>query len=80
MRSLTLAARIYFGLILLAAFGGALSSFFTGKARDLPQWNGWSYLIFCVKEFAFFGAMMAFPIFILTLVVLTITLRNRNEQ
>jgi len=54
-------------IVLASALGGFLS-FYTGKAEELPKWNGWSYLIFSAKEGAMFGAILTWPLAIIALV------------
>lgn len=49
-------------LIVLASILGAVASCYTGKASELPKWNGWQYLLFSAKEFAKFGAVLSGPV------------------
>jgi len=69
MRPLIVAVLVLFGLLAIATMVGAFMSFLTGRADELPQWNGLTYLIFCAKEGAMFGTMCAVPIAVLTFVV-----------
>jgi hypothetical protein len=62
MRSLGIAVIVGTVLVTAAAFVGGVLSLFTGKATDLPQWNGWPYFFFCAREGAIFGAIVALPI------------------
>ena len=48
--------------ITCATVFGATTSFYTGKAEELPKWNGWSYLFFSAREFAVMGVILTWPI------------------
>lgn len=76
MRPLAVAATVWFSLTIIAAICGGVLSMFTGKAGNLPQWNGWPYFIFCTKEGMLFGQLIAFPAAILALVVAWIISRK----
>jgi hypothetical protein len=58
---------------------GAVMSLFTGKADDLPQWNGVSYMVFCAKEGFLFGAIVAFPVALICCFILLL-IRKRNGK
>jgi ABC-type Fe3+-siderophore transport system permease subunit len=62
MRALVTALSLWLILIAIAAMFGGLTSFITGKSADLPQWNGWSYLFFSVKEGALFAILLTWPL------------------
>ena len=64
-----LAVFVWFFLIALASIFGGFMSFFTGKAEELPKWNGWSYLFFSAKAGAMMGAILTLPIALITFVV-----------
>jgi hypothetical protein len=76
LRPITLAVAVWLAFILLASLCGALMSFYTGKAADLPKWNGWSYLLFSAEEFAMFAAMLTWPI---SLVVFAVSVIRANR-
>ena len=44
-------------MVFFAALLGILS-FYTGKSSELPKWNGWDYLFFCIGE----GLLIGIPI------------------
>lgn len=62
MRHLRIAIFVWLGLIAAAAAFGCFMSLYTGKASELPTWNGWAYLVFCAQEGATFGAILTWPI------------------
>ena len=69
LRSLGLAVLVWcFFIALATAFGGVMS-FGTGKAEELPKWNGWFYLCFCAKEGAIFGTILTWPLALIAFVV-----------
>lgn len=45
----------------LAAILGGILSFCTGYTEEIPKWNGWSYLIFSMKEGAMLGIVLTCP-------------------
>jgi hypothetical protein len=60
---------VWFVFILLASAFGGLTSFFTGKAAELPKWNGLHYLLFCAKEGAMMGVIVTWPCGVIAFVV-----------
>ena len=62
MRAAIVSSVLWIGLICVGAIVGAYSSFLTGKSTEIPKWNGWSYLWFCMKDFAILTALVTFPI------------------
>jgi hypothetical protein len=68
---------VWLCFIVAAAILGGLSSFYTGRAEELPKWNGWAYLIFSVKEGAMFGALVTWP---LALVVFVVCSLHRDDN
>jgi len=69
LRPVVVALLVWCCLIFLASALGALLSFYTGKAAELPKWNGWSYLVFSAKEFAMMGAILSSPFAVIAFVV-----------
>ena len=63
----------------LAAMFGGILSFFTGKADELPKWNGWSYLAFSLKEGAMFGVILAWPFAMIAFVVSYLWTRSKGD-
>ena len=47
-------------------------SFYTGKAEELPKWNGWPYLVFSVKEFAVMGVIVTWPLAVIIAFVILV--------
>jgi hypothetical protein len=41
---------------------GASMSLFTGRAEELPKWNGFDYMLFCAREGAMLGTVAALPL------------------
>ena len=66
-------------LVGLAAILGARLSYYTGRAHEIPKWNGWSYLIFSVKEFALIGAILALPFAMITFAISYLVSRPKKE-
>jgi hypothetical protein len=62
LRPTTIAISVWLSLTAAATALGGFASLYTGKASDLPQWNGWSYLLFCAREGAMVGGTLALPI------------------
>ncbi len=69
LRSVITALLVWCCFIFLASALGAFLSFYTGKAAELPNWNGWSYLMFSAKEGAMFGAILSWPLAIIALIL-----------
>lgn len=65
-RPLVFATIAWLGLIAAATALGGFSSLFTGKVTELPKWNGWSYLVFCAREGAMLGTVLALPLALIT--------------
>jgi hypothetical protein len=40
---------------------GGVASTYTGKASELPKWNGLDYFLFCGKEFAMLAGAISLP-------------------
>jgi hypothetical protein len=38
-----------------------VASTYTGKASELPKWNGLDYFLFCGKEFAMLAGAISLP-------------------
>jgi hypothetical protein len=69
---ITVAAAVWLSLTALATVIGGCGSLYTGKAADIPQWNGWSYLLFCAREGAMLGGVLALPVALAVFVFLWI--------
>ena len=61
LRSVVISMCVWVFFILLASAFGGLSSFYTGKAGEIPKWNGLSYFLFSAKEGAMMGAILTCP-------------------
>ena len=70
---------IWLGLIAASAVFGSVMSLFTGESSELPKWNGWSYLAFCAKEGAMFGAVLTWPIALIVFLVGVVRLWQRAK-
>ena len=68
MRPLIIAVIVWLVLIAAASILGGYSSLYTGIASELPKWNGWSYLLFCAREFAILGAVLTLPVAVLVFI------------
>jgi hypothetical protein len=69
-KPLIMAATTWFIQVGLAVLLGAIASLYTGRAEELPNWNGWSYMFFSARDFAMVGMVVALP---MTLIVLCLT-------
>jgi hypothetical protein len=78
MRPILIAIVVWMGLIGAAAAFGGFMSLYTGKASELPKWNGWSYLIFCAEQGAMFGAVLTWPIALVVFFVARVGSRQRD--
>lgn len=69
-RSIVIGAAVWIALLIVGAAFGALASFYTGSASELPRWNGWRYVVFCVKEGVTFTAILTWPIPLVAFLIL----------
>ena len=77
-RSVIVASAVWCCFIGLAAMFGGILSLFTGKADELPTWNGWSYLAFSVKEGTMFGVILTWPFALIAFVLSYIASRSKG--
>jgi hypothetical protein len=70
MRALLISIAVWFDLILVGATWGGLGSFYTGKASELPKWNGWNYFWFAAKEGAIISSILSFPIAVIAFLII----------
>lgn len=75
MRSLWMTLSVWLALAACGACLGGVLSCYTGKAGDLPQWNGWDYFLFCMREWFAFGAIFTIPIAVAVFLVFVIQRR-----
>jgi len=61
--------------IVLGAALGAIGSFYTGQAQELPKFNGQEYLIFCSKLGVYGALVFGLPASILIALV-----KNKNNN
>ena len=78
MRALLIGIIAWLGFIVAGAVFGAFLSLGTGTRSELPKWNGWSYLVFVVKEGAMAGVELTWPIALLVFIVALVKRQSKG--